>query len=190
MHNRKLIYSHLSVFMAFGDPIAIRQTRGSTACNSFLSNFFGGGSTAKKTKSITTVEDNLGEEAEEVVIADVARDDGTRAMIVFLTNGRVKAKDLEDLCVKVDWPARPLHKVEAALRNSYLVCSLVLRICKPRTDGPQQVDILTQDLIGLARATSDHAFNATIWDVLIDPEYQGRSYPLNLPPFFLTLLHT
>lgn len=27
-------------------------------------------------------------------------------------------------------------------------------------------------LIGMARATSDHAFNATIWDVLIDPSYQ------------------
>ncbi|XP_020521842.1 serotonin N-acetyltransferase 1, chloroplastic isoform X2 [Amborella trichopoda] len=29
-------------------------------------------------------------------------------------------------------------------------------------------------LIGLARATSDHAFNATIWDVLVDPNYQGQ----------------
>lgn len=29
-------------------------------------------------------------------------------------------------------------------------------------------------LIGMARATSDHAFNATIWDVLIDPGYQGQ----------------
>lgn len=27
-------------------------------------------------------------------------------------------------------------------------------------------------LIGMARATSDHAFNATIWDVLVDPSYQ------------------
>ena len=29
-----------------------------------------------------------------------------------------------------------------------------------------------RELIGMARATSDHAFNATIWDVLIDPLYQ------------------
>ena len=29
-------------------------------------------------------------------------------------------------------------------------------------------------LIGLARATSDAAFNATIWDVLVDPAYQGQ----------------
>jgi ribosomal protein S18 acetylase RimI-like enzyme len=135
---------------------------------------FGGAATKKAAPSTSSVEDNLGEELEEVVIADVPRDDGTRAMIVFLTNGHVKAKDLEALCVKVDWPARPLHKVEAALQNSYLVCSLVLRICRPRKDGSEAVDIITQDLIGLARATSDHAFNATIWDVLIDPEYQGQ----------------
>eukprot|EP00976_Prorocentrum_cordatum_P103205 1193364-Prorocentrum_minimum.AAC.7 len=31
-----------------------------------------------------------------------------------------------------------------------------------------------RELIGLARATSDHAFNATIWDVLVDPGYQGQ----------------
>lgn len=29
-----------------------------------------------------------------------------------------------------------------------------------------------KELIGMARATSDHAFNATIWDVLVDPSYQ------------------
>ena len=29
-------------------------------------------------------------------------------------------------------------------------------------------------LVGLARATSDHAFNATIWDVVVDTEFQGQ----------------
>lgn len=29
-------------------------------------------------------------------------------------------------------------------------------------------------LIGCARATSDGVYRATIWDVLIDPDYQGR----------------
>lgn len=29
-------------------------------------------------------------------------------------------------------------------------------------------------LIGFARATSDHAFNATIWDVVVDPKFQSR----------------
>lgn len=35
------------------------------------------------------------------------------------------------------------------------------------TEGNDQ-----KKLIGMARATSDHAFNATIWDVLVDPSYQ------------------
>lgn len=29
-------------------------------------------------------------------------------------------------------------------------------------------------LIGFARATSDGAFNATIWDVVVDPKFQNR----------------
>lgn len=29
-----------------------------------------------------------------------------------------------------------------------------------------------KQLIGMARATSDQAFNATIWDVIVDPSYQ------------------
>jgi ribosomal protein S18 acetylase RimI-like enzyme len=29
-------------------------------------------------------------------------------------------------------------------------------------------------LIGFARATSDHAFNATLWDVVIHPDFQGK----------------
>lgn len=28
-------------------------------------------------------------------------------------------------------------------------------------------------LIGCARATSDHVFNATLWDIIVDPAYQG-----------------
>jgi aralkylamine N-acetyltransferase len=31
-----------------------------------------------------------------------------------------------------------------------------------------------QVLVGFSRATSDHAFNATIWDVVIHPDFQGR----------------
>ncbi|KAK8940526.1 putative acetyltransferase NSI [Platanthera zijinensis] len=31
-----------------------------------------------------------------------------------------------------------------------------------------------KQLIGMARATSDHVFNATIWDVIVDPSYQEK----------------
>lgn len=40
------------------------------------------------------------------------------------------------------------------------------------TEGDNEQQQKNKKLIGMARATSDHAFNATIWDVLVDPEYQ------------------
>jgi hypothetical protein len=61
---------------------------------------------------------------------------------------------------QVGWPARPLRKVEAALAGSYLVCGLLLRVRRP--DGSLAA---SEQLVGCARATSDRAFNATIWDV-------------------------
>ncbi len=73
------------------------------------------------------------------------------------------------LGLQVGWPERPAAKVEAALRNSFLVSTLMLRISGPGQGGEDQAD---ERLVGLARATSDHAFNATIWDVLVDPEFQ------------------
>lgn len=56
-----------------------------------------------------------------------------------------------------------MHKVEAALANSFLVATLTL---EGEGAGAQ--------LVGLARCTSDGAFNATIWDVLVNPSFQGR----------------
>lgn len=44
-----------------------------------------------------------------------------------------------------------------------------LYLRKQPSDNSQRSD----QLIGLARATSDHVFNATIWDVLVDPAYQA-----------------
>lgn len=64
------------------------------------------------------------------------------------------------------WPHRPLAKVETALANSFLTSCLLLRITQAGSEPEPD------ELIGLARATSDHVFNATIWDVLVDPDYQ------------------
>ena len=63
---------------------------------------------------------------------------------------------------QVGWPRRPVAKVEAALANSFMVSTLSL---EPGAGPPR--------LVGMARCTSDGAFNATIWDVLVDPEFQG-----------------
>jgi hypothetical protein len=82
------------------------------------------------------------------------------------------------VAVQVGWPKRPAHKVAAALKNSFMVASLHLCVYDAAVvaggcNAPPQ----RRTLVGLARATSDHAFNATIWDVLVDPEFQVL--PLN-----------
>jgi ribosomal protein S18 acetylase RimI-like enzyme len=55
-----------------------------------------------------------------------------------------------------------VRKVRIALLNSFVV--ITLWHCQGNF----------RKLIGFGRATSDHAFNATIWDVAIHPKFQGR----------------
>ncbi|XP_058214100.1 probable acetyltransferase TAP2 [Rhododendron vialii] len=56
-----------------------------------------------------------------------------------------------------------------ALKNSYMAAALHSIRKSPGEEGKDQ-----KKLIGMSCATSDHAFNATIWDVLVDPYYQGQ----------------
>jgi hypothetical protein len=67
---------------------------------------------------------------------------------------------------QVGWPKRATDKLETALKGSYLVSTVVHR--ELSAGGT----LLKEDLIGLIRCTSDRVFNATIWDVLVDPQYQ------------------
>ncbi|KAH9533024.1 hypothetical protein CY35_18G029400 [Sphagnum magellanicum] len=94
---------------------------------------------------------------DEVVVVEKVQTDGTIEKIIFASSGEVDVYELELLCDKVGWPRRPLSKVAAALKNNGDI------------PAPEK-----RELIGMARATSDHAFNATIWDVLVDPLYQGQ----------------
>jgi len=81
-----------------------------------------------------SLEDDLGEEQPEVVLAESTRPDGAAARIVYRSAGAVEAKALESLCTKVGWPARPIAKVQAALANSYIVASLHL-VLAPAAGG-------------------------------------------------------
>jgi GNAT superfamily N-acetyltransferase len=94
-------------------------------------------------------------------------DDGSPAVIVYSTAAPVDPAALDTLCAAVGWPPRPAPAVAAALAGSYLVASLLLRPAAGAGGGGAT-------LVGLARATSDGAFNATIWDVLVHPAWQGR----------------
>ncbi|KAK3405033.1 hypothetical protein EUGRSUZ_K01296 [Eucalyptus grandis] len=106
---------------------------------------------------------------QEFLLFEKTLPDGSLEQIMFSSGGDVDVYDLQALCDKVGWPRRPLSKLAAALKNSYIVATLHSIRHSPESDESAQTK-----LIGMARATSDHAFNATIWDVLVDPSYQGQ----------------
>lgn len=82
--------------------------------------------------------------------------------IVFSTDREIDLYELEELCDRVGWARRPLRKVKKAIEHSFLVVSM------------WEVKGKKRRLIGFSRATSDHAFNATIWDVVVDPRFQNK----------------
>lgn len=127
-------------------------------------------------------EDYSGENLDEVLLTEVEVA-GSRRYIVYRNGAMVDAAELEQLCDKVGWPRRPLNKVQAALANSFLVSALFLEAQPPESSADGMSSSSSDGggapppgsrLIGLARCTSDGAFNATIWDVLVDPEFQGQ----------------
>jgi ribosomal protein S18 acetylase RimI-like enzyme len=133
-------------------------------------NLFGGDKSAGADDQYSEVEtgpdrDWSNQGVDEVVITTWTDDSGKEYDIVYRNGGLVDAASVEILCDKIQWPRRPQEKLDAALKNSFLVSSITLeeRGCPPEK----------RRLIGSARCTSDGAFNATIWDVMVDPEFQG-----------------
>ena len=82
--------------------------------------------------------------------------------IYITVNKEINLYELEELCDSVGWVKRPIKKVKTALENSFLTVCLFEKQPNKRL------------LIGFARATSDHSFNATIWDVVIHPDFQNK----------------
>ena len=72
---------------------------------------------------------------------------------------KVDFEQLQQLLIKTAFWARSrnLEDLEIAIANSNPVVTVWDR----------------QRLIGFARATSDGVYRAAIWDVVVDPEYQG-----------------
>ncbi|MBD2137918.1 GNAT family N-acetyltransferase [Anabaena sp. FACHB-1237] len=101
-----------------------------------------------------------------------------KEQIIFSTERDLDLYELEELCDAVGWSRRPLRKVKKAIEHSFLVASM------------WQVKGNKKRLIGFARAISDHAFNATIWDLVVHPEFQGKGLGKALMKYILKKLRS
>lgn len=63
---------------------------------------------------------------------------------------------VQELCASVGWSRREPDLIVRALENSLAVVSIWDK----------------EELVGFARATGDKVFNATIWDMVVRPDYQ------------------
>lgn len=106
------------------------------------------------------------------------RVDRPNSRIFFSTDRELDLYELEELCDAVGWSRRPLRKVKKAIQHSFLVVSMW------EQRGVQR------RMIGFARATSDHAFNATIWDVVVHPDFQGKGMGKALMKFMIKKLRS
>ena len=88
--------------------------------------------------------------------------DNNKINIFISKDKNIDLYALEQLCDTVGWVRRPLKKVKIAIENSFLIISLYYK------------DKTNEKLIAFARATSDNTFNATIWDVVVHPEFQRK----------------
>jgi aralkylamine N-acetyltransferase len=106
-----------------------------------------------------------------------SRTDGS-SRIFFSTEREIDLYELEELCDAVGWSRRPMRKVRKAIQHSFLVTSMWQQRGSSRR------------LIGFARATSDHAFNATIWDVVVHPDFQSKGLGKALMKYMIKKLRS
>ena len=84
--------------------------------------------------------------------------------------------ELDQLLQTVGWSRRPMRRVKRALEFSVLVV------------GVWRHDDKFPRLVGFARCTGDGILEATIWDVAINPVYQGLGLGKVLMKYLLSKL--
>ncbi len=124
----------------------------------FWKNLFNSGGSA-----IATVDSSNGGPSQVIgQVANPLAKPGTGSRLYFSKDRNLDLYELEELCDAVGWSRRPLRKVKKAIEHSFVVVTM------------WEVRGSYRRLVGFSRATSDHAFNATIWDVVVHPEFQSR----------------
>jgi ribosomal protein S18 acetylase RimI-like enzyme len=141
----------------------------------FWKSLFGGSEMASP--AVASMEPYL-PESSRIAVSDLPNTSRVTPRVFFSTDREIDLYELEELCDAVGWSRRPLRKVKKAMQHSFLVASMWEQRGASRR------------LIGFSRATSDHAFNATIWDVVIHPEFQGKGMGKALMKFMIKRLRS
>ena len=97
--------------------------------------------------------------------------------IAIENRGIVSACQINNLCISVGWASRPLNKLEQALNTSFEY------VTAWHIDGTQK------ELIGFARAVSDGVYQATLLDITVHPDFQGRGIGKAIVKTIIKQLH-
>ena len=126
----------------------------------FWKNLFSGSEAATATPTLVPIEVAAG--SGKWNLTNGRDQPSTQNKIFFSKDREFDLYKLEELCDAVGWCRRPMRKVKKAIEHSFVVISM------------WEQRGTYHRLIGFSRATSDHAFNATIWDVVVHPDVQGQ----------------
>lgn len=85
--------------------------------------------------------------------------------IQIKNNGVITANQLNNLYLGVGWSSRPAKKLKAALNNSFSYIT-AWHLQEQNQEKPR--------LIGFARVVSDGVYQATLLDIVVHPDFQGR----------------
>lgn len=128
-----------------------------------------------RVRSIDSVETSTKKNEQSEREPDVVILETHNKRIIYSSTAEVSMREYENLCEKVGWPKRDFARTKRALENSFLVSTMFVEDID-MSDNMSDSDSKRKKrkLIACARATSDHAFNACLWDVLVLPDYQGN----------------
>ena len=96
--------------------------------------------------------------------------------LVFSQSREFDLVELEQLLQTVGWSRRPVRRVRRALEHSLLKVGL------------WRHDLRFPRLVGFARCTGDGVLEATVWDVVVHPIYQGFGLGKEMMDYILDVL--
>ena len=143
----------------------------------------------KRLEDLETTVKNVEEDKEDNKEGNSSRDFLHESLgITYRLVEKDKQQDLEcdldalnDIFVSVNFSRRPNDKLYLALEKSYLCCFAEVdveyetRALDVNNNSVESTSVETRrEVIGFARMTSDAAFVATVWDLVVAPPYQGK----------------